>query len=167
MYVLKLPSFSMANQRASSTSHRQPRTGPLWSSSHLAVATCSYGQKPIRRADCEQYAQFIDLQAMSSQLEHLLAFKDWTFGTHQIIQPCRKPVCRLANLQLDNRDRAICVAIVAKILVTMETSVDIIARPLVALGSPGCRTLDSRRWIATCYPHVWSFVEAVFANSRR
>ena len=103
---------------------------------------------------------------LTSELKDLLTIHSRSFGSNQLVQPSREPVCSLADLQLDDWNCAVGVAIISKVFITVKPTIDIVAGPLVAFRSPcGC-ALDGGRRVAASHPHVWSFVEAISSYPR-
>ena len=102
----------------------------------------------------------------TSKLKDLLATYSRSFGSNQLVQPSRESVCSLADLQFDDWDCAVCVAIISKFFITVKPTIDIVAGPLVAFRSPCCCALDWSRRVAASHPHVGSFVEAISSYPR-
>jgi hypothetical protein len=100
------------------------------------------------------------------ELEHFLVLQRWALYANQLVQPSCQPVGSLADLKFDNWHRTVCVAVVPQVLVSMQTPVNIVTRPLIAFCSPRRRTLYRCRWITTSDPHVGRFVEAISADAR-
>lgn len=101
-----------------------------------------------------------------SQLQHVLFLKGPRLDTlDQLIHPRSESIGRFANLELYNGHSAECIPVGAKIRVIVYMRIHIVASPAIALRGPKSRTRFGRGGIAALQPHVWCFVEFVFADA--